>query len=583
MPIDASIPLQVRPPQITNPLADVAQVLQLKQAQQLLPLKIKEAEQNQQESALRLQQMQQAVNDRKALDAAYTGAVTNDPDTGLPTFDRTKLSDALIKAGQGHQIPVLLKSLDDSAEAHTKLQKAQADLQQIHVENGAAIGAGAQATGYDPAFFRQRLTVGVANGSLDPKNVQPIIQQLDQANQQDPTGVAAKQVVQKYAQSLMDQSEKMRNALGSQARGAAATTQANTAVTREARESAAQTFTQAVGALATNPPKDAASYQQVVDALPHGVASRILQAVPVDQYDPSKAADAFNKAAMTADQRFKADNPTQTGARVPVEQQAVDTAAQVVAKKLGITLDPKKPWQSQIPIERQSSVFQLAKQITKDPAVAEIAAGNRADARSDKSYQFSVKELDAVGKPIADAVSRMGRLQDTLAQNSPQADALIGPELLTVMAGGAGSGLRMNEAEIARVIGGRSNWESLKAAINKWQLDPSKANSITADQRNQIRALVSTVATKVQQKQQIIDQANQDLLQSDNPAVHRQAIFKARKALTSVDETAGAQQGGRPSMLPDSAKAQLKEGHVTTFGNGQKWTLKNGQPQQVAQ
>jgi len=33
--------------------------------------------------------------------------------------------------------------------------------------------------------------------------------------------------------------------------------------------------------------------------------------------------------------------------------------------------------------------------------------------------------------------------------------------------------------------------------------------------------------------------------------------------------------------LPPAAKAQLKEGHVTTFANGQKWTLTNGQPKQV--
>ena len=39
-------------------------------------------------------------------------------------------------------------------------------------------------------------------------------------------------------------------------------------------------------------------------------------------------------------------------------------------------------------------------------------------------------------------------------------------------------------------------------------------------------------------------------------------------------------QGGG-SSLPPAARAKLKEGHVTTFGNGQKWTLKNGQPEQV--
>jgi hypothetical protein len=46
--------------------------------------------------------------------------------------------------------------------------------------------------------------------------------------------------------------------------------------------------------------------------------------------------------------------------------------------------------------------------------------------------------------------------------------------------------------------------------------------------------------------------------------------------------------GGKPvqlatprTVLPSCALAQLKEGLVTTFGNGQKWTLRNGQPKQV--
>jgi len=44
---------------------------------------------------------------------------------------------------------------------------------------------------------------------------------------------------------------------------------------------------------------------------------------------------------------------------------------------------------------------------------------------------------------------------------------------------------------------------------------------------------------------------------------------------------AGAPTGGGPQPLPPQALAALKEGQHTTFGNGQTWTLQNGQPQQV--
>ena len=45
------------------------------------------------------------------------------------------------------------------------------------------------------------------------------------------------------------------------------------------------------------------------------------------------------------------------------------------------------------------------------------------------------------------------------------------------MAGGQGNGLRMNEAEISRIVGGRTNWESFKAKLGAWQ-SPRKLQSL---------------------------------------------------------------------------------------------------------
>jgi hypothetical protein len=186
--------------------------------------------------------------------------------------------------------------------------------------------------------------------------------------------------------------------------------------------------------------------------------------------------------------------------------------------------------------------------------IKQEAANKGGDARADKSFQYNQGELDKLTNPISQLTMRMGRMQDTLNQGSPQADALVGPELLTVMAGGQGSGLRMNEAEIARVVGGRSNWETLKANINKWSLNPETANSITPDQRQQIRALVKTVGEKLNAKQEILNQAAGDLVNTDDPKEHRMITQKARLALNAIDE--GNQQGGgnqpqRPAGVPD--------------------------------
>jgi len=178
------------------------------------------------------------------------------------------------------------------------------------------------------------------------------------------------------------------------------------------------------------------------------------------------------------------------------------------------------------------------------------------DARADRSYEFNSKQLTALATPIDTAVSRLGRLQDTLAQNSPQADALIAPELLTVMAGGQGSGLRMNEAEISRIVGGRSNWQSLQAAANRWSLDPSTANSITPSQRQQIRALVREVSRKLTAKQKILSDAQQGLISVDDPKAHRQIIAGAKQQLNAIDS------GGSGSF-----QVTAPDGSVHTFAD----------------
>lgn len=169
--------------------------------------------------------------------------------------------------------------------------------------------------------------------------------------------------------------------------------------------------------------------------------------------------------------------------------------------------------------------------------------------RADKSYQFNSSSLDKLKTPIDALVARLGRLNDTLAQNTPQADALIAPELMTVMAGGQGSGIRINEAEINRVVGGRSKWESLKAAVNKWQLDPKAALSITPEQRQEIRALTKVVNEKVSAKQQILDDARQSLIGTDDPTQHRKIVADANSKLSQIDRGDAAQGGAQAGEI----------------------------------
>ena len=197
-----------------------------------------------------------------------------------------------------------------------------------------------------------------------------------------------------------------------------------------------------------------------------------------------------------------------------------------------------------------------------------LTSGNNAvNSRLDRSYQYTSSQLTATRKPVDERADRIDRLIATLDERSPQADALIAPELLTAMAGGQGSGLRMNEAEIARIIGGRTQWEQLKAKLNKYQLDPSKGLSITDSQRQQVRSLVSKIRERVIAKQSILDAAQEQLIAAPDQVSHRRILADTRKKLSAIDagkpedNTQTFTENGKTYNIPANMVDEFKRDH----------------------
>lgn len=215
---------------------------------------------------------------------------------------------------------------------------------------------------------------------------------------------------------------------------------------------------------------------------------------------------------------------------------------------------------------KEISRTKIGEAFRTDNSAAQGAATQRAnDARLDKSYQFHTTQLGNLSKNLQDRVDRLERLQISIDEKSPQADALIAPELLTAMAGGQGSGLRMNEAEIARIVGGRSHWESLKAAVNKWQSDPTKALSVTDAQREQIRSLMSKMSDKVRQKVELLTSAQEGLTNATDVQSIEKLYAKARKDLNAIDfgEASFGRQhftvNGKGYEIPDADVEEFKK------------------------
>jgi hypothetical protein len=71
--------------------------------------------------------------------------------------------------------------------------------------------------------------------------------------------------------------------------------------------------------------------------------------------------------------------------------------------------------------------------------------------------------------------------------------------------------------------------------MQHWSTNPEDARSITPAQDQQIRALIGLVGQKLTQKQAILEQSQEQLLDSDDPKEHRRIMAEAQKQLDAID------------------------------------------------
>ena len=183
-----------------------------------------------------------------------------------------------------------------------------------------------------------------------------------------------------------------------------------------------------------------------------------------------------------------------------------------------------------------------------------------------QSWDKHMKMIETVGKPVADRMERLVRLEDSLHSKTGVADSVIAPELMTAMAGGAGSGVRITNAEINAVLHGRSTIENFKGMLQKIQ----NGQAITPEQRQQMLDLVGVVKNKVSQKSDAIQAAREALGNVADPQEHNRIYTGLQKSLAAIDSGGGssAQVGGglvsmvapdgRPLQVPAEKVAELE-------------------------
>src|ERR1035437_8053750 len=153
----------------------------------------------------------------------------------------------------------------------------------------------------------------------------------------------------------------------------------------------------------------------------------------------------------------------------------------------------------------------------KDTSNADAARADRESKALQSTREKAYAELNKRATPIEGQTTAVNDLGIMINAMTPEADTLIAPLILKATVSGMGSGFRMTRAEIENVIGGRSKWESMKATLLKWNTDPTKALSITPEQRTQMRSLVKSIrdkarklSTEVDETRDAIDEATSE-------------------------------------------------------------------------
>jgi hypothetical protein len=207
-------------------------------------------------------------------------------------------------------------------------------------------------------------------------------------------------------------------------------------------------------------------------------------------------------------------------------------------------------------------------------AAASIAAGH---ANAIKGQQFEVEKIKAEGT-LAAAQARLA------AGNKKGAGSSAGVQQLeAIMQDNIAKGMSPTKAKAAaaREILGMQQ-QKFVSSVSDVPVGGPKAKELETS--SAIKA--GTTLEKHVKDQMILGdymQAKTPEEQAAKKQKYKDEWYAEQERLGNKQiKPSGASTTTEPAVaLPQAAMSALKEGHVTTFSNGQKWTLQNGKPAQV--
>jgi hypothetical protein len=271
-----------------------------------------------------IQLKQTQIDQTKALNDAYQGALTVGPD-GTASIDPNKLTRALGQAGHGSAIPSVLKGMTDFQKSTAELSELRGKVAAAENDYAGGIGATLKSANNDPHLFLAAGQHAIDAKAVDPQVIAPLIQHVQQSLQDDPTGEAARGIVSQISDHFIAQSPKQQELINARTQAQARATQAQAAAGNEERTTAQ-----------INRQNDAAALAQAARQGPDALAFQLrkLSSLSPDRVEPFMGVNAQTKPEDILAIGITPDQLVTTGeaARHNAVQEANAAALQSIAQ-----------------------------------------------------------------------------------------------------------------------------------------------------------------------------------------------------------------------------------------------------------
>lgn len=286
-----------------------------------------------------------------------------------------------------------------------------------------------------------------------------------------------------------------------------------------------------------------------------------------DALEDKRLAGARALEQMRLDQKEKKGLKVMGSENSPYGVQNQDTGQQYLPSQLGEKGDAppeaKQIWKTLQDAKAAKEADEQKKEDERDARQAKtIAAGFDRMGRTQEfqenmaQYRADLTTYRGLDKDARNSEETVKALDEQYKQ--PGNKAVADNELQNFYTSVVQKGGRKTAAELALTLKVGSLGMNLETMAKK-----AASGELPDDLRKQLLSGMKAVADE---QRAMADQTKPEL-----PAITGGNKTKALK------DTRRDQKGG----LPDAAKKQLQEGKITTFANGQKWTLESGQPKQV--